>query len=81
MLAAVKDALIAPADATHEFVDLCKVGRVNYLPITKNADWQDYTLRMINKLQKLDGRRYIKQSLHRYLPPYYHNPLRVPQHH
>jgi hypothetical protein len=31
--------------ATHEFVDLYKVGRVNYLPMTKTTDWRDYTMR------------------------------------
>ena len=32
------DASLAIVDATHEFVDLYKVGRVNYLPITKTTD-------------------------------------------
>lgn len=69
-------------DATHEFVDLYKVGRANYLKeITRTTDWRDYTRRMIDKLQKLGKRHYIKRDLQEYLPQGYHNPLRVPQHH
>src|ERR1700720_2396429 len=29
-------------EQTHRFVDLFKVGRVNYLPMTKTTDWKDY---------------------------------------
>lgn len=75
------EASLAIVDATYEFVDLYKVGRVNYLGITKTTDWQSYTLRMLDKLQKLGKAHYIKKDLQRYLPPGYHNPLRVPQHH
>lgn len=66
---------------THEFVDLYKVGRVNYLPITKTTDWRDYTLRMIDLLGGLCKRNYIKRDLQTFLPPGYYNPLRVNQHH
>lgn len=67
--------------ATHEFVDLYKVGRVNYLPITKTTDWRTYTERMINLCARLDVRTYIKKDLQGFLPAGFHNPLRVPQHH
>lgn len=75
------EASLAIVDATHEFVDLYKVGRVNYIGLTKTTDWQDYTLRMIDKLQRLGKQHYIKRDLQKYLPPGYHNPLRVPQNH
>ncbi|CAN7376613.1 hypothetical protein LJR220_003353 [Bradyrhizobium sp. LjRoot220] len=75
------EASLSIVDATHEFVDLYKVGRVNYLPITKTEDWRDYTLRMIDKLSALGKRHYIKKDLQPFLPTGYHNPLRVPQHH
>lgn len=69
-------------DATHEFVDLYKVGRANYVPtITNTTDWQDYTLRMIAKLNALGKAHYIKKDLQPFLPDDYPNPLRVPQHH
>jgi hypothetical protein len=75
------DASLAIVKATHPFVDLYKVGRVNYLPMTKTTDWQDYTLRMIDLLNHVAVRHYIKKDLQKFLPPGYSNPLRVPQHH
>jgi DNA repair photolyase len=66
---------------THAFVDLFKIGRVNYLPMTKTTDWRDYTLRMVDLCQRLGVRHYIKKDLQPYLPKDYPNPLRVPQHH
>lgn len=66
---------------THSFVDLFKIGRVNYLPITKTTDWQTYTLRMIDLLAQVGTAHYIKRDLQGYLPAGYHNPLRIPQHH
>jgi DNA repair photolyase len=75
------EASLAIVDATHEFVDLYKVGRVNYLGITRTTDWRTYTLRMIDKLQALGKAHYIKKDLQPFLPAEYHNPLRVQQHH
>lgn len=75
------DASLAIVDATYKFVDLYKVGRVNYNNITRTTDWRDYTLRMIDKLQRYGAAHYIKNDLQPYLPAGYHNPLRVPQHH
>jgi hypothetical protein len=68
-------------EQTHGFVDLFKVGRVNYLPMTKTTDWKDYTERMIETLGKVGARAYIKKDLQPYLPEGYDNPLRVPQRH
>jgi|SRR5579871_133465 len=66
---------------THGFVDLFKIGRVNYLPMTKTTDWADYTARMLELLNRVGARHYIKKDLQPFLPPGYANPLRVPQHH
>jgi DNA repair photolyase len=66
---------------THEFVDLYKVGRANYLPATKTTDWESYTHRMIDLCQSLGAATYIKKDLQRFLPNGFYNPLRVPQHH
>jgi DNA repair photolyase len=72
---------LAIVDATHEVVDLYKVGRANYLgPITKTTDWRDYTLRMIERLGRYGVKHYIKLDLQPYLPAGYPNPLRVAQH-
>jgi DNA repair photolyase len=65
---------------THSFVDLYKIGRANYLKITKTTDWESYTHRMIELCQKLAVKHYIKKDLQPYLPAGHYNPLRVPQH-
>ena len=75
------EASLAIVDATHEFVDLYKVGRANYVGLTKTTDWRSYTLRMIEKLQRLGKAHYVKHDLQPYLPDGYANPLRVRQHH
>jgi len=75
------EASLAIVSATHEFVDLFKIGRANYLPMTKTTDWQNYTLRMLDLLNQLNARHYIKKDLQRYLPRGYPNPLRIVQHH
>jgi DNA repair photolyase len=72
---------LAIVEATHGFVDLYKVGRVNYLPMTKTTDWREYTLRMLDTLNRVGARHYIKKDLQPFLPIGYPNPLRVPQHH
>lgn len=75
------DASIKIVEETHDFVDLYKIGRVNYLPMTKTTDWRDYTLRMLDTLDSVRARHYIKKDLQLFLPPGHPNCLRVPQHH
>lgn len=76
------EASLAIVEATHDFVDLYKVGRANYVPtITKVVDWADYTHRMIDMMHRVSAKHYIKRDLQPYLPPGYINPLRIPQHH
>jgi hypothetical protein len=72
---------LAIVRATHPFVNLFKVGRVNYLPMTRTTDWRNYTLRMVDLLEDVGADHYIKQDLQKYLPAGYHNPLRRQQHH
>jgi len=66
---------------THEYVDLFKIGRANYLPMTNNTDWESYTHRMVELCNELGVRHYIKKDLQQYLPDGYYNPLRVQQFH
>jgi DNA repair photolyase len=66
---------------THEFVDLYKIGRANYLPMTSTTDWKEYTLRMIDLCQQLGVKHYIKKDLQPYLPDGYYNPRRIVQAH
>lgn len=68
--------------ATHEYVDLYKCGRANRMgSLTRNTDWQEYTRRLIELLNRLGKPHYVKHDLQKYLPPDYPNPQRVPQHH
>ncbi len=64
---------------THSFVNLYKIGRTNYLPITNTTDWRGYTERMIELCARLGVRHYIKRDLQAFLPPGYNNPMRVEQ--
>lgn len=75
------EASIEIVKRTYRMVDLYKIGRANYLPMTKKTDWKDYTLRMIELCGALGVRHYIKKDLQPYLPEGYYNPMRIPQHH
>jgi DNA repair photolyase len=75
------DSSLAILQETHGFVDLFKIGRVNYLPITKTTDWKAYTERMIELCAKLGVKHYVKKDLQPFLPDGYYNPLRIQQHH
>jgi hypothetical protein len=73
---------LSVVEAVHSFVDLFKVGRANDCgALTKTTDWEGYTHRMVDLMHRLGQAHYIKKDLQPFLPPGYHNPLRVPQHH
>lgn len=65
---------------THEFVNLYKIGRVNYIGMTNTTDWRSYTLDIVELCAKLGVKHYIKRDLQQYLPVGYYNPLRISQH-
>lgn len=75
------EATMRVIEETHQFVDLFKVGRVNYMNLTKETDWADFTHRVTELLNRLGAKHYIKRDLQPYLPEGYPNPLRVPQFH
>lgn len=64
---------------THAYVDLYKIGRANYLPMTKTTDWRAYTESVMVLMQELGVAHYIKRDLQQYLPADYINPCRVKQ--
>lgn len=66
---------------THAIVDLFKIGRVNYLPMTKTTDWHEFTDKVVALVDELGARHYIKKDLQPYLPEGYNNVKRIPQHH
>jgi DNA repair photolyase len=61
------DASLQIVRETHEFVDLYKVGRANYLPMTNTTDWKTYTHRMVELLESKGAQYYIKKDLQPYL--------------
>ena len=64
---------------THGFVDLYKIGRVNYVGLTKTTDWKQFTADVLEVLAETGARHYIKRDLQPYLPAGYDNPMRVGQ--
>ena len=74
------EASLSIIQTTHEFIDLYKIGRANYLPMTGKTDWRDYTLRAIELCQRLGADHYIKEDLQKYLPRGYPNEKRKKQH-
>lgn len=75
------EASLSVVEATHGFVNLYKIGKVNYCKeISDTIDWRDYTLRMIDLCQRIGVKHYIKRDLQPYLPAGHYNPMRVVQH-
>ncbi|MGB9178987.1 MAG: radical SAM protein [Pyrinomonadaceae bacterium] len=64
---------------THSFVNLFKVGRLNYSKLAGRINWGEFTERVINLLERLKAEHYIKRDLQPYLPRGYRNELYRPQ--
>jgi DNA repair photolyase len=64
---------------TYGIVDLYKIGRVNYLGLTKTTDWRRFTEDVLNVCAQTGAKHYIKRDLQPYLPAGYTNPMRVGQ--
>lgn len=52
---------------TYDFVDLYKVGKVNYMPEGKTIDWKQFGTDIITLLESLGKQYYIKNDLKAYL--------------
>jgi len=52
--------------ATHEFIDLYKVGKLNYHPLSKTIDWHDFRVNVESLLTSLDKDFYIKDDLRKF---------------
>ena len=74
------EATITIMQTTMEFVDFYKIGRVNYLPMTKTTDWESYTHKVVEFCARYKIQHYIKKDLQPFLPAGYHNPKYVTQH-
>ena len=64
---------------THRYVDLFKLGRVNYTGLTKTTDWKQFTADALEVLADTGAGHYIKRDLQPFLPDGYANPMRVEQ--
>jgi DNA repair photolyase len=58
---------------THQFVDLFKIGRVNYVGLTKTTDWKRFTEEVLELVNQLGAEHYIKKDLQPFLPAGYQN--------
>lgn len=54
-------------DATFEFVDLYKVGKINHQEIEKRIDWRKFASEIVRRLELLKKPYYIKEDLRKYL--------------
>jgi len=52
---------------THEFVDLYKIGTLNHHPAGKLIDWAEFGRNVVELLEKLHKKSYIKEDLRKYL--------------
>ncbi|WP_338151812.1 SPL family radical SAM protein [Methanoculleus sediminis] len=53
-------------DLTHEFVDLFKVGKLNYNKQQHKVDWKAFKAGVIRKLNEYNSKYYIKDDLKKY---------------
>lgn len=53
-------------NATHEFVDLYKVGKINYHPLPKTINWHDFRVKVESLLTSLNKNYYIKDDLRKF---------------
>jgi len=52
---------------THDFVDLFKVGKLNYHPLSREIDWKKFGNDAISLLESLGKPHYIKADLRAFL--------------
>jgi DNA repair photolyase len=53
---------------TYSFVNLFKIGKLNYHPMAKSIDWRAFALSAIELLESLNQPYYIKRDLQQFLP-------------
>ena len=54
-------------DITHEYIDLFKVGKLNYHAKAKEVDWREFTKKVMIKLEHYGKSYYIKKDLKEYI--------------
>lgn len=63
------DAVFRLIDATAEYVDLFKVGRLNYHPRAKEIDWRRFTLDVSEYLERKGNNYLLKDDLKKLVSP------------
>lgn len=53
-------------NATYEFVDLYKVGKINYHPLSKAIDWHKFRVNIESLLTSMNKNYYIKEDLRKF---------------
>ena len=53
-------------EETHSFVDIYKVGKLNYHPIAKTIDWRKFRIRVESLLRSKNKEFYIKDDLRKF---------------
>lgn len=54
-------------ERTHEFVDIYKIGKLNYHPHSLVVDWAQYTKAVVERLKELGKEFYVKEDLKEYI--------------
>lgn len=60
------EAVYRMIEETHTFIDLYKIGKMNYHPLSKTIDWHIFLLRSEALLDKYGKERYIKKDLEKF---------------
>jgi len=60
------DAVYRMIKQIHSFVDLFKIGKINYHPLEKTIDWAEFLFKVESILDKYSCKRYIKKDLEAY---------------
>lgn len=66
-------------EETAGYVDLYKIGRLNYHRITRETDWRAFAGDVLEVVNRLGKQHYIKKDLQPFLPAGYDNPKYVNQ--
>ena len=61
------------------YVDLYKIGRINYHRITREIDWRRFAEAVLSLVNDLGKKHYIKKDLQPFLPAGYENPRYINQ--
>lgn len=54
-------------ERTYEFTDLYKIGKINRFNTGVEVDWKEFTYKILNRLEQLNKKYYIKDSLKPYM--------------